>query len=141
MIMAKSKYMPIDIGSTTYDADGHMELFRKLSRTAIALMFYVHVNNKRGKGIVDMDILRVCDVLSMSRRSYYTALSELISNDVITKRNKKTYWVNPRYSFNGDKIEYYRKHNREVRILDNVTIAGNDYESLKECFRVFGYIK
>lgn len=85
-------------------------LFKELKSSGRDLLLYIIYNIQKDDDTINLSADKLYKEMSISKSTYYTAISQLIDVGIICKKNNSTYWVNPFYIFKGNRIDYYHKH-------------------------------
>ena len=89
--------------------EGWLYSILKLSKTSIALIFYILDNMKIGKTIIKLDGEDFRNITNITRPTYYKALYQLLDNEWIYKtKTSKNYYINIRKFFRGPAELIYR---------------------------------
>lgn len=83
-------------------------LFRELKSIGRDLLHYIEISLTKNFDYIKLVPSSVCEEMNISRAGLYVAINQLTQAGIITKRDVKTYWINPLYIFNGNRIEYFQ---------------------------------
>lgn len=84
-------------------------LFKELKAIGRDMFNYVTINLKKDKDYIDFDRDKVCEEMDISVATFYAAITQLIKANILYKINTKSYWINPHFIFNGNRIGYFEK--------------------------------
>lgn len=106
-------------GTTIYPfEDCNNVVFDKLTSAGLQLYLYILLNLKWEKDYINLKSIETCEILNISRVTLYKAIKQLESINVICKKSRSEYWINPKYLFNGSVVKYASKQeNSEVNIV------------------------
>lgn len=83
------------------------------------IFLYIVINLKSNQDWINMKLEKVCDEMRISRPTALKGLKELTDIGVVTKKSQSEYWINPRFLFNGNRIQYYKKMDEKyVNIIE-----------------------
>lgn len=85
-------------------------LYKQLRPAGRDLFQYVTVMLKKELDYIELIHKKVCeDMNDISRGTLHSGITQLTQAGIICKRDPKTYWINPLYIYNGNRIDYFRK--------------------------------
>ncbi|WP_106138198.1 hypothetical protein [Spirosoma oryzae] len=94
-----------------YDKTTEDLVFGVLSPSSRDLLLHITYTLKKNQDIVKLRAVDVCKAVRFSRPTFYASIEQLIKNGFLARRCMNEYWINPHYLFNGNRIEYFKKHN------------------------------
>lgn len=69
---------------------------------------------------INLKIEKIQNEFSCSRRTVFNGIKCLVSLCLIARRDKSTYWINPKYLFSGSRINYYKSTHEDCFIIRKV---------------------
>ena len=90
--------------------DCNSVVFNGLTSAGMQLYLYILLNLKWEKDYINLKALETCEILGISRVTLHKAIKQLESIDVICKKSRSEYWINPNFLFNGSVVKYASKH-------------------------------
>lgn len=104
---AKNKRVIVDKGNYVKVFKGNNEVIRKLSVRGKELMFYLMLYIGIHSDVIVLDCGVVCEWCGWKKSTYYTALDELLSKDIIARKKGSSieFFVNINYVFNGSRLK------------------------------------
>jgi len=80
----------------------------KLINSAIVILHYIFKNLKYETDYIDLNISN----FDFSLSSYNRGISNLIEYNVISKKEKTIYWINPTTIFKGNRLKFLNKYEK-----------------------------
>ena len=114
IVETTEKYFVEEQKSVTVYKPGNNEvfsnlLFKLMSRNARDFYLYIIANIGEDRDIINLDMKRILDLMSISKTTYYVTIQELKDLCLIADNKKSDYWINPYFLFRGDRISYYKE--------------------------------
>lgn len=127
------------IEAITYDIQHYTKLYHDENITNIicanlplyALRIYNYMAQKLGK---DSDVIRMTydQLMSVTGTSSKATITESLKTlkyfNIIRDKSRSVYWVNPRYMFNGNRLDYYTKNAPHLIKETNPNFNPKDFE-------------
>lgn len=96
-------------------------IFKELTSTGRDMLLYIIYNIQFDEDTIDLNIIKICKEMNISKSTYYRGIDELRDISLLTKREKQIYWINPHFIFKGDRIKFYSKHCPEcIKVVNTV---------------------
>lgn len=115
--MAKAKLIETDDRASLYTA-GLLSWFTDLSTSAKDMFMYIATKIGWEKDVIELDEETYCDVMKVSRNTFYNAKTQLTNRLLVPRTSRKnTYWVNPSYIFKGNRHERFK--DRVIKTNEN----------------------
>lgn len=84
-------------------------IFNNLTGAGMQLYLYIILNLKWEKDYINLKYEDTSKALGISRVTLCKAIKQLESIDIICKKTRSEYWINPKFLFNGSVIKYANK--------------------------------
>lgn len=84
-------------------------IFKQLKPSGRDLFSYITIKLKKDYDFIDLIHRIVCNDIGISRGTLHSGIISLSQAGIICKRDAKSYWINPLYMFNGNRIDYFRE--------------------------------
>lgn len=80
------------------------------------LLLYIFYNLGRNKDWIKLKADEVVPIVGFTKPTFYSAITQLTTANIIQKKKMNQYWINPKYIFNGDRIKYF-KENASIKVV------------------------
>lgn len=101
-------------------ADLSKILFEDMTSAGVYVFNYIQINLKKDKDYIQMIGKDVCETIKVSRVTLNKGLRQLESARIICKKSQSEYWINPRYFFNGNRLNYLSKEGIEFDVVASI---------------------
>jgi hypothetical protein len=99
-----------------------IELINSFTPSGMKLFLWIVLNLKSNEDSIEINHSKVGKALKFSStKTFYNAIANLTELEIISKKASSEYWINPFYIFNGNKIKYYKTHDK-VNIVHTKTV-------------------
>jgi len=90
----------------------------KFTPSSMKLFLWIAYKLARNEDSIQLPYHKVGKKLKFSSsKTFYNAVNNLIAINIIAKKARGEYWVNPLYLFNGNRIKYYKENNGNIKIV------------------------
>lgn len=107
-----------DDSTKVYNDSKRRNTYADLSPQSIKVFLLVIMNLERNLDYVELKIEQLQDFTGWSKNSIYKYIDELEKSALIQRRQGKhsSYWINPRYIFSGNRLEYFKSVEQTQRV-------------------------
>ncbi len=114
-IVVPNYYLVEEISKTSvyHTSDLHQIVFKVLKAAGRDLLLYIILQIKKDCDFIKLQPVETMEYMGISRTTLYAGIQQLIDAGVICKKDVKTYWINPLYIFNGNRIKYFKDKGEE----------------------------
>jgi hypothetical protein len=85
------------------------ELLFSMNGPARDIYLYIIMNLGKNRDTISLKQAEVCDLIHISRNSFYNGINDLKDNAVISLKKHSEYWINPYFLFRGNRLAYYHQ--------------------------------
>jgi len=93
-----------------------------LSPSTMKLFLYIVYTLKENCDFISLPLNKTLKNINISKPTYYKCIAELMEIELLCKKKREEYWVNPVYLFNGNKINFFKENCPDcIDIVHSVT--------------------
>ena len=85
-------------------------LMLSLQPQSVRLFLYIAYTLKKDEDVIHLPLKKVKKTLGVSNPTYYRAISELSDCQILAKKSREYYWINPVFLFYGNKIAFFKRY-------------------------------
>jgi len=117
-ILTNNLSFEADNSTKVYNDSKRRNTYADLTPQAIKVFLLVIMKLERNLDYVELKIEQLQDFTGWSKNSIYKYIDELAQSALIRRRQSKhsSYWINPRYIFSGNRLEYFQTIQQEQRV-------------------------
>lgn len=94
------------------------------------LLLHIYDNIAENSDTIKLEREVIYEATGLRRTSYYDAIHELLSLQLIAKKSQNVYYINPNYLFKGDRIKFMTKRLGESAVKVVKIIETNNTQDL-----------
>jgi len=125
-----------DDSTKVYNDSKRRNTYADLTPQAIKIFLLVIMKLEKNLDYVELKIEQLQDFTGWSKNSIYKYIDELEKSALIQRRQGKhsSYWINPRYIFSGNRLEYFKtiQQEQQVNVLQETVNLSELAESKRK---------
>jgi len=143
------------VSNIDFEADSKTNLYvdnkrkgvlKGLSPKASKLFLFVMLNLERNQDYISFSAKQVEVFTGFSENTFYKYLDELFVQEILRRKHRDCYWINPRVLFKGDRLAYFKRVEcqfKTIKVLDEpVNLSeieeGKRVKKKNELIKYFG---
>lgn len=110
-----------DSKTNLYTDSKRKGVLTKLSPRASKIFIFVLLNLEKNQDYINFTAKQVGNFTGYSENTFYKYLDELFVQEILRRRHRDCYWINPRVLFKGDRLAYFKTVEdkfKTIKVLD-----------------------
>jgi len=143
------------VSNIDFEADSKTNLYvdnkrkgvlKGLSPKATKIFLFVMLNLERNQDYISFSAKQIEAFTGFSENTFYKYLDELFVQEILRRKHRDCYWINPRVLFKGDRLAYFKRVEcqfKTIKVLDEpVNLSeieeGKRVKKKNELIKYFG---